>query len=417
MKISELINQEKPSNSIRNLLILIAVYHFILTFIAGSFHFDNLIKICVSECGLVTDTIVTAGLSATLCNIALVMMIAIAAVHYSGAAFSGNSFACIIMTAGFAAFGINPVNMIPVLFGTWLYSLLAKESFSKNVHIGLWACCTGPVVQYMLVHGGFSQIINTVLAVFMGIICGFLVPQFSAFTAKMHEGMNLYNVGFASGFVLIFLSAVLKGFGYTFEALSSWNTEHPFFIIVYLEILFILWFIAGYVLNGNSLNHLKEIGNRSGQKCDFIQTDGLGASMMNMAIVGEIAILYIIFIRGNFSGPVLAGIYSMFGYGAFGKQYKNVVWILLGIVILSFFSVWSLQDPAIQFSALLGTCICPIGGKYGILWGMIAGMVHICIVRQTGSFHSWLNLYNNGFAGGLASTMVLAVAKIFHINT
>ena len=414
MKLSGLINKENPSASIKNLLILIALYHCILAFVAGSFHLNDLFKICISECGLVTDTIITGGLSATLFNIGLVMIIAIAAVYYSGASFSGNSLACIGMTAGFSAFGINPVNMIPVLAGTWMYSLLAKEPFSKNVHVGIWACCTGPIVQYMLVHGGYSPMINMILAVLTGIICGFLVPPFSVFTAKMHEGMNLYNVGFASGFVLIFVSAVLKGFGYTFEALSSWNTEHQLWIIIYLEIMFVLWFIAGFLLNGKSFHHLKEIGNRSGQKCDFIQTDGLGATMMNMAIVGEIAVIYILVIKGNFSGPVLAGIYSMFGYGAFGKHYKNVVWILLGIVVLSFFSVWSLQDPAVQFSALLGTCISPVGGKYGILWGMFAGMVHISIVRQTGSFHSWLNLYNNGFAGGIASTIVLAVAKIFH---
>ena len=414
MKISGLLNQENTSSSIRNLLILIAVYHLVLAFIAGSFQIPQLMNIFSSECGLITDTIVIGGLSATLLNIGLVTLISIAAVYFSGASFSGNSLACIGMTAGFAAFGINPVNMIPVLLGTWIYSLSVKEPFSKHVHTGIWACCTGPIVQYMLVHGGYSPIINTFLAAFMGILCGFLVPPFSAFTAKMHEGMNLYNVGFASGFVLIFLSAVLKGFGYTFEALSTWNTDHQMFILIYLEILFILWFIAGFILNGKSFNQLKEIGNESGQRCDYVKMNGLPSTMMNMAIVGQIAILYILVIKGNFSGPVLAGIYSMFGYGAFGKQYKNVLWILLGIVVLSFFSVWSLQDPAVQFSALLATCISPVGGKYGILWGMLAGMVHISIVRQTGSFHSWLNLYNNGFAGGIASTMVLAVAKIFH---
>jgi hypothetical protein len=346
-------------------------------------------------------------------NSALLTFLCVVFVYISGSKFSGNSLASIIMTSGFAFFGINPVNMLPIMLGTYLYALLMNEPFSKHVHTGIWACCAGPVVQYMFVHGGGSTFVNVIAGIIAGTAAGFLIPPCASATVKAHEGMNLYNVGFASGIVLIVLSAILKGFGYTFEAVSSWYTEDKGLLTAYIFVLLVLWFIVGYILNDRTWEGFMSLQERSGQKCDFVALDGLGATMMNMALTGLIGTIYILVIGGDLSGPVISGIFSMFSFGAFGKNCRNVVWVLAGIVLLSFVSVWKLTDPAVQFSALLGTCICTFGGKYGPVWGMIAGMVHISIVRQSGSFHSWLNLYNNGFAGGVVGIFLLPAAKAF----
>lgn len=395
---------------IRNLLLASAAYHALFAFISG-FRFDGLSAIMFSECGLVTDYIAVGGLGASFMNAAIVILVCIGAVQISAAAFCANSLASILMSAGFAFFGINPVNLIPILTGTWIYSLLKKESFGNYVHVGIWAGCAGPVVQYLFHHAGFSGPVNAVLGIAGGILAGIMVPACAQATARGHQGMNLYNAGFASGIVLAGVSAVLKGFGYTFESVMSWNTDYRTLIFAYLAVQLVLWMIAGFLINGKTLNGLARLGNRSGHKCDFVSLDGLGAAMMNMSLTGLIGLVYILIIGGDPSGPVISGIMSMYSFGAIGKHYKNVLWVLLGIVLLSFVSVWNLSDPAVQFSALLGTCICPFAGKYGPLWGVIAGMLHISLVRQTGSFHSWLNLYNNGFAAGIVAMILQPLAS------
>ena len=406
-------DRNNPSDAVMRLLVLLGVYHILIGIIAGPFSLSGMKEICMGDCGLVTDFLASGGISAAFVNAGLTVLLSVLAVRFSGASFSGNSLASIGMTAGFSFFGINPVNMIPVICGTALYAALMKEPFSKHVHTGIWACCAGPIVQYMFNHFGMSSAMNITAGMLAGIAAGFLIAPCAAATARAHEGMNLYNVGFAAGIVLIALSAVLKGFGFEFASVSTWYAEKRTLMILYLLLLCAIWFTAGWLLNGRSLHGLWELGKRSGQKCDFVALDGLGCTMMNMAAVTFIGIVYIVLTGGDFSGPVLSGILSMFGFAAFGKHYRNVVWVLLGIVLLSFVSVWNLTDPAVQFSALLGTCVCPFGGKYGPLWGMIAGMVHISLVRQTGSFHAWLNLYNNGFAGGIAAVFLVQLAKAF----
>lgn len=404
---------EDTSSSISRLLTALVAYNGIFALISGSFTPQGLVKIMFSECGLITDYIAVGGLGASFMNAAAVTMICILAVQISGSLFKGNSLAAIGMTCGFAFFGINPVNLIPILIGTFLYSALRKESFANNVHVGIWAGCAGPIVQYMFHRGGFSMPLNAVLGILMGILVGILIPACAQSTLRAHEGMNLYNAGFATGVVLVGVSAVMKGFGYTFESVLSWNTEHRILIIIYLAGVLCASVIYGYLEAGKSVQGLITIGKHSGHKVDFTSHTDFGTTLMSMGITGLIGLVYILLIGGDMSGPVISGVLSMWSFGAIGKHYRNVIWVLLGIVLLSFVSGWNLTDPAVQFSALLGTCICPFAGRFGPLWGVLAGMLHISIVRQTGSFHAWLNLYNNGFAGGLVSMILLPLAQMF----
>jgi hypothetical protein len=44
---------------------------------------------------------------------------------------------------------------------------------------------------------------------------------------------------------------------------------------------------------------------------------------------------------------------------------------------------------------------------------MTAGFVHLLMVERTAAFHGGLDLYNNGFAGGLTATLFVAVIQWF----
>ena len=49
--------------------------------------------------------------------------------------------------------------------------------------------------------------------------------------------------------------------------------------------------------------------------------------------------------------------------------------------------------------------------EFGPLVGMAAGCVHLLIVERTAAWHGGLDLYNNGFAGGLTAALFVAVIQ------
>jgi len=61
-------------------------------------------------------------------------------------------------------------------------------------------------------------------------------------------------------------------------------------------------------------------------------------------------------------------------------------------------------------AALFATTLAPISGEFGPLAGLAAGIMHLALVMRTGPWHGGLNLYNNGFAGGLTATFTVAIA-------
>ena len=50
-----------------------------------------------------------------------------------------------------------------------------------------------------------------------------------------------------------------------------------------------------------------------------------------------------------------------------------------------------------------------IAGKYGIICGLIAGFLHASLALNIGLINSGMNLYNNGFAGGLIATFLVPI--------
>jgi hypothetical protein len=48
--------------------------------------------------------------------------------------------------------------------------------------------------------------------------------------------------------------------------------------------------------------------------------------------------------------------------------------------------------------------------------GILVGLFHLLIVMQTAAWHSGINLYNNGFAGGLTATMAIALIEWYQSN-
>jgi hypothetical protein len=108
-------------------------------------------------------------------------------------------------------------------------------------------------------------------------------------------------------------------------------------------------------------------------------------------------------------GAALASLFLVLGFALFGKNLLNIVPIMIGVFLGSLAKPWGAADPAIQLAALLGTTLAPIAGHFGWHWGIAAGFVHSSAVLTVGSVHAGLNLYKNGFAGGIVAAVLVPV--------
>ena len=368
-------------------------------------------QIQISEAGLITDPVATGGVGAALLNAGLVMFVATLTVCFLQIPFTGVSLACMFMVGGFALLGKNLLNIAPFIFGGWLYTKYEQEPFSRYIYLTLFGTCLAPMASFFL-NSAFPGL-GIPLMLVCGVIIGFLLPSVAEFTVRIHQGYNLYNVGFAAGFMGLGIASLLKGVGVEFTSGTTWSQEgHTVLLILVLVILSVL-LALGYALGCRSWKQYRRILRHAGRAVsDFVVLDGPGATLVNMALVGSIGLAYLLLIGVRLNGPLVCCLMSMMGFGAFGKHPKNVVPVMAGAILAALLLVeLPLTAPGVLLATLLCSGLAPVSGQFGWHWGVIAGFLHMTIVQNTAILHGGMNLYNNGFAAGMVCILLIPIIE------
>jgi len=368
-------------------------------------------KIQIGHAGLITDPICTGGAGAALLNAALMLLMSTLLVRLQKMPFTGLSVACLFMMAGFALLGKNVVNSLPILIGGFLYSCYKSEPFSKYTYLTMFATCLSPMVSYFMLHT--STEIHYVAMALIGAVIGFVVPAVSGYTVRIHQGYNLYNVGFAAGFVGLGLVSILRGCGMEFNTSGSWSVEYDRPLTLLMVCLLLGLFILGVLMGCRSWKNYRHLLTHSGRVvADFFVLEGMGATFVNMALVGSVGLLYLKIQKVPLNGPLVCCLFAMVGFGCFGKHPRNVIPVMAGAIIAaSFMKNINLTSPGPLLATLLCTGLAPIAGQFGGLWGMAAGFLHMSIVQNTSYLYGGLNLYNNGFSAGLTCIIMIPLIE------
>lgn len=368
-------------------------------------------KIQVDHAALITDPIVTGGIGGALLNASILMLCSTLLVRFQKMPFTGLSVACLFMMGGFALLGKNVINSIPILLGGFLYACYKSEPFSKYTYLTLFATCLSPMVSFFMLHTGAE--VHYVAMMLGGALIGFVVPAIAGYTVRIHQGYNLYNVGFAAGFAGLAMVSVLRGFGMEFNTKSSWSTQYNLPLTILVTSILLGLFILGVVLGCRSWSGYRRVMSHSGRVvADFFALEGMGVTFVNMALVGAIGLLYLAFLRVPLNGPLVCCLFAMIGFASFGKHPRNVIPVMAGTVIAaSFMKNVSLTAPGTLLATLLCTGLAPIAGQFGGLWGMAAGFLHMAIVQNTSYLYGGLNLYNNGFSAGLTCVIMIPLIE------
>lgn len=375
---------------------------------------SGMIHIVASRDALITDYFKLVGYGVAFFNSALMMSLVMFIILYVKLPFTGITLAVFFINAGFALFGKNPVSVMPILVGTYLYAKSQKVSFKRYAYTGLFGGCLAPLVTEIAHVLPFEISVNLLIAAAVGMLIGFILPSLSMHTASMHMGYNLFNIGFAAGIIGFAIVCILKGFGLESESVLIWHEGQPLWLVLVLYGYFALTFIWGLLINKGNIKAMFRIFKHPGRAvADFTLMDGIGSTFMNMAIMGICCTTYILLIGGDLSGPTVGAILTIFGFGSFGVHLKNYLPCLIGVYLSTTLKIYTVDMPAVQLAAIFCAGIAPIAGQFGIVAGIIAGMLHISLVMSTGAWYSGLNLYNNGFAAGFVAIIMIPLLESF----
>jgi len=366
---------------------------------------------------LITDYVDIAGPGAALVNSGLVTLFSIALLYISKNPPSGFTIVEIGLMSGFSFFGKNIVNILPIVAGTWLYARYRKEPFSSYSSVALLSTSLAPMVSYMAIDGGYVGILS---GIGIGLLIGFVLPPLGVYTYKIQNGMNLYNMGFACGLLGLMLVPLMISSGKIITTAAYWATGYSLPLGIMVAVLSIILISVGFFFSGKPAWAVwagyRRLLHTSGRApSDYLRMFGGGTVLVNMGINGLVAIGYILAIGGNLNGPTLGGILTIIGFSAFGKHIFNITPIMLGVLLGGVVMQWSINDPALQIAGLFCTTLAPVAGYFGWQYGIVAGFIHSSLVLRTGSALSGMNLYNNGFSGGLLAIVlypiILAIAR------
>ncbi len=382
--------------------------------------------ILTSQSLLITDYLAVGGVGAAFLNAAVLGLLATAAVRFIHAERPGYEIAGVYLITGFGLFGKNLLNVWPHVIGVLIFRRLTGRPIRELFPPLVFGTTLAPIVSQYAFGPHFGGA-GSFVGVALGILSGFLLSALMGHMLNLHQGFTLYNIGTAGGFVGIVIAMIMRGFGIENTQVFFWSTEHSALLRIVMFALFGGLAILGLLAQRSHpdfpsvpptpfpsrlFDGWQSIMTRSGiLPCDFVQVAGLGPTLVNMGFLGLLGLAYVIMVGGPVNGPIVAGLCAMAGFGALGKHPRNVLPIMAGVFVICIPKIWSPNDPGPLLAALFCTSLAPFCGHFGPLAGFVAGALHLPMVMHIAGIHGFLNLYNNGFAGGLTMTILVGVMK------
>ena len=370
-------------------------------------------NVLVSPGMLLSDYIEIGGLGAALVNAGLVGLSGLLLVYLNGVLLSGPTVAAVFTMAGFGLFGKNVWSIWPVILGVALFSRVVGRPFKSYILVALFGTALSPLVTQVAYGLG----LGVIPGVLFGLAAGFVLPPLAVYMLRLHQGFNIYNVGLTCGFLGLFVVALLEAVGLSTSTLSHWSEQYSSilgtWLLIYVASMLVVGLLIARGLSGKRARDwfgMRALVREAGTlPTDFCELHGAGATLINMGLVGLIGWGYIRLVGGTYNGPTLGGVLTMVGFAAFGKHPLNVLPIMLGVYLGSRVMVWQPAQAGPLLAALFSTTLAPLSGQFGPLVGLLAGMVHLTLVMRTAPWFGGLNLYNNGFAGGLTATLFVSL--------
>ena len=325
---------------------------------------------------LITDYFVVGGVGAALINAGALTLMSIGIIYFMGMDMDGHTITSSCLMFGFSLFGKNLLNIWAILAGVYLYARYHKTSMRRYIYIGFYGTSLSPIITQML-----------------------------------QVGYSLYNVGFAAGIIATVIVSVLKSLGVEIESRLIWSTGNNEIFGIVLSVLFGGMIVFGVAVRGRSIweSYRRIIKSYGIGGTDYLRDEGGASTVFNMGVNGLFATYFVLAVGGELNGPTICGIFTIVGFGATGKHLRNIAPVMMGVYLASFTKTWNIYQPSPMLALLFSTTLAPVAGEFGVVAGIVAGYLHSSVALNVGIVYGGMNLYNNGYAGGIVAIFMVPV--------
>ena len=368
---------------------------------------ENFLNIQTSTSVLLTDYLSVGGLHATFANAGLVLLLNLLILKRFKKPLDGLMIAALLTIFGFAFFGKNVINSWPIYLGVFAYGKMTGMKPNEFLGTMLFSSGLAPLVSYLFFGLSLPLLVSILIGVIGGFLAGFVIIPIATQTKLFHQGFNLYNVGFTIGLVSVIYSTILRAFAYDLTSFVEVSTtfSEPLWI---LNVVIMSVFFLVAVGEKFSLKDYRLLIQTTGLGDDYTKLYGTGTSAFNIAVMGFLSLMLIAVMDFPMNGPVIAGIYTVIGFGAYGKHPLNSIPVMLGAILAVWMTPYSFASTGMVIAVLFVTALAPVAGKYGILAGVLVGFIHVLITPFAYQLQGGFALYNNGFAAGFAAIIVVS---------
>ena len=325
----------------------------------------------------------------------------------------GHTITSSCLMFGFSLFGKNIVNIWAIMAGVVLYAKYHGTSLKRYLYVGLYGTSLSPIMTQMMHIGKFPAPVCLMLSLLLGLAIGFVLPPLCTHVHYAHQGYSLYNVGFGAGIIATVVVSLAKSFGIKVESRLIWSVGNNTLFAVLLMSLFGCMIASAVAVRGKTiLESYRRILKTSGiGGTDYLKDEGGATTVFNMGVNGLFATLF-----GSGSKRGSERSYDLWYFydrwfqlhrKAFKKYRPYHVWVYLA----SFTKTWAINQPSPILALLFSTTLAPVAGRFGPVAGIIAGYLHSSVALNVGIVYGGMNLYNNGFAGGIVAIFLVPVVQ------
>ena len=408
----------------------------------------DFLKLMVLPGPLVTDyfmlgNIASAFLNAGICGMTFTLLMIVLKTECRPSYLAGY-----FLVVAHCFYGLNFLNMWPPVLGILLFTKIFKIGFRHNLDMAMFSTAFGPFISemlfryhvwdYYIAYEVQVSVLGFIYVIIFSIFLGFAIPAMLPGALKLHKGFNLYNGGLAFGLLGLFIYAFMyKTMGIepphatptpnvvyashtnSYQIFSTW-----FFVIVFA--LFILW---GWYLNGKTFKGYKDLLKSTGHTADFFAEYDAPKVIMNIGFYGFLVFTYFLLVisftdGAGFTGPTVGVILAAMTFSSQGQHPANVWPIFIGYITLSLLVTilcslagldipWTLSTQGYINGAAFATGLCPIAGRYGRRYGVIAGILAAILCTSTSSMHGGLMLYNGGLTTGITALIMVPCLEYY----
>ena len=305
---------------------------------------------------------------------------------------------------------------MPIYFGIFLFSIYKKVPVKSFIITLLFSTGISPIVSYCFFGFGLEYYISIPLGIVVGTIVGFICPAISSHTIIFHQGYNLYNTGFALGIISAIFYAIFLFCGLEVKLANDYDysTTNVFYLI--LPVMSAISMGIAIINDHNVLGKFISMTKTHGRLIsDYVREFSIEAVLFSFGTIGFFLTLIAIIFKIPMNGVVFGSALSILGFAGFGMHMRNVLPVWIGAGLAIYISMLIKGDFSLSISTIIAfifaSGLAPIGGKFGFIYGIIAGFMHIVITPIMINLHGGFDLYNNGFSAGFTAAILSVIAE------